>query len=201
MNVLELRDRDPKRFEEEYYKWHEYALDYEWWEYLYDNFKADCMTMGVHVDSITFSGFHSQGDGAAFTGRVYVHDWMEAQGHDKTHLAAYIAAKDDGSYVTLDIIGRGNCMHASYAGWENGVGPSGIFAELDDQTWDGLVNDQLCDLNVESEVLSFCEDLAHTLYRKLRDEYEHLTSKSMFIEHCECNEVTFEESEEVLQID
>jgi hypothetical protein len=193
MNILELRDRDPKRFEEEYYKWYEYAPDYEWWEYIFDNFKKDCMTMGVYVDNITFSGFHSQRDGASFAGRMYICDWMEAKGYDKTHLAAYIASKDDGSYVTLDIIGTGNSMRASYGGWENGVGPSGIFAELDDQTWDGLVNDQISDLSIEDEVLSFCEDLAHKLYRDLELEYEHLTSKSMFIEHCECNEVEFED--------
>jgi hypothetical protein len=198
MNILELRDRDPKRFEEEYYKWTEYALDYEWWDYLYDNFKADCMPMGVYVDNITFSGFHSQGDGVSFAGRMYIFEWMEQRGFDKTHLAAYIAAKDDASYVSLTI-GRGNNMRSNYEGWENGVGPSGIFAELDDQTWDTLVNDQLGDLSVEDEVLSFCEDLAAKLYRKLELEYEHLTSKSMFIEMCECNEVTFEENEDALQ--
>lgn len=198
MNILELRDRYPKRFEYEYEKWRYSGIGFDWYDHLYDDFKADCMAMGVYVDRIQFSGFYSQGDGVAFTGRMYIFEWMEQRGFDKTHLAAYIATKDEGSYVRLEI-GRGNNMRSNYEGWENGVGPSGIFAELDDQTWDRLVNDQLDDLNVEDEVLSFCEDLAAKLYRKLELEYEHLTSKSMFIEMCECNEVTFEENEDELQ--
>jgi hypothetical protein len=92
-------------------------------------------------------------------------------------------------------------MRANYEGWHNNVGPSGIFAELDDQTWDGLVNDQLSDLSVEAEVLSFCENLAAKLYDDLELEYEHLTSEESFIESCECNEVTFEETEDALQTD
>jgi hypothetical protein len=200
MNVIELRDRDPKRFEEEYYKWHEYALDYEWWDYLYSNFKADCNAVGVVVYDIQFNLGYSQSDYAAFTGRAYVHDWMEAQGHDKTHLAAYLACWNDGSYVRLET-GRGGSMRANLEECVNQTAPSGVFAGLDQEAWVDLVDEQIGWLNVESEVLSFCEDLAHTLYRKLRDEYEHLTSKSMFIEHCECNEVTFEETEDALQTD
>lgn len=198
MNILELRDRDPKRFEEEYYKWHEYALDYEWWDYLYSDFKADCVELGVHVDDIQFSLGYSQSDYVAFSGRAYVHDWMEAQGHDKTHLAAHLACWDDGSYVRLET-SRGGSMRASLEECANQTAPSGVFAGLDQEAWVDLVDEQIGWLNVESEVLSFCEDLAHTLYRKLRYEYEHLTSQSMFIEHCECNEVTFEETEDALQ--
>lgn len=194
MNVLELRDRDPKRFEKEYYKWHEYALDYEWWDYLYSDFKAECVEIGVHVDDIQFSLGYSQSDYAAFTGRAYVHDWMEAQGHDKTHLAAYLACWNDGSYVRLET-GRGGSMRANLEECAIQTAPSGVFAGLDQEAWEELVYAQLSDLSVEDEVLSFCEDLAAKLYRKLRDEYEHLTSKESFVESCECNEVTFEENE------
>jgi len=194
MNILELRDRDPKRFEEEYYKWAEYTLDYEWWENLYEDFTTDCAALGVRVDDITFNGFHSQGDGVAFVGRVYVYEWMEQKGHHITHPAAYLGCKDDGSYVRLET-GRNNNMRANMEEYANQTAPSGVFAGLDQEAWEELVDDQISDLSIEDEVLSFCEDLAHKLYRELETEYEHLTSKSMFIEHCECNEVTFEENE------
>ena len=191
MNVTELRERDPKRFKREYEKWQEHSPDYDWWDCTYENFIEDCGKLGVRVDSITFSGFYSQGDGAAFAGRVYVYEWMENKGYDVTHPAAYLACRDDGSYVSLTT-GRGNNMRASYTG-ESYTVASGIFAGLDDDTWCSLVIEQVESLNVEEEVLSFCEDLAQELYTNLRDEYEHLTSEAMFIEHCEANEITFEE--------
>lgn len=197
MNVTELREHDPKRFEKEYYKWCEHTPDYDWWDSIEENFIEDCATLGVRVDEITFSGFYSQGDGAAFRGRVYVYEWMEAKGHHITHPAAYLACRDDGSYVRLEK-GRGNNMRASAEVWANQTAPSGIFAGLDQEAWEELVDEQLGDLSIEDEVLSFCEDLAAKLYRDLRDEYEHLTSEEMFKEHCEANEVTFEENEDAI---
>jgi len=194
MQVTELKERDPERFEKEYYKWQEHTLDYEWWEDLYEGFGQDCAALGVHVDDITFSGFYSQGDGVAFTGRMYVYQWMEAKGHHITHPAAYLACREDGSYVRLET-GRGNNMRANIEEYANQTAPIGIFAGLEQEAWEELVDQQISDLSIEDEVLSFCEDLAHK-YRALRDEYEHLTSEEMFIEHCECNEVTFEENED-----
>jgi hypothetical protein len=197
MDVTELKERDPKRFEKEYYEWQEHAFDYEWWEYVYENFKADCNAAGVVVYDITFSGFHSQSDGAAFTGRAYVHEWMKLKGHDVTHPAAYLACRDDGSYVRLETGSRNN-MRANIEEWANQTAPSGIFAGLAQEAWEELVDAQIGALSIEDEVLSYCEGLADKLYRDLRNEYEHLTSEEMFIEHCECNEVTFEENEDAI---
>ncbi|CAB4123520.1 hypothetical protein UFOVP48_20 [uncultured Caudovirales phage] len=196
MNVYELQTSDPKRFEKEYHEWCQHFPDYDWWEDTEGNFTDRCAQQGVRVDNITFSGFWSQGDGAAFAGRVYVYEWMEQKGYDLTHPAAYLASKDDGSYVRLEI-GRGNNMRANYDGWVY-TEPSGVFIGLEFQAWESLVEEQLDDISIEAEVLSFCEDLAQELYTDLRDEYEHLTSEAMFIEHCVCNEITFEENEDAI---
>jgi len=197
MNVTELKERDPKRFKEEYWSWAEHILDYAWWENLYADFTDGCAALCVQVDDITFSGFHSQGDGAAFTGRVYVHKWMAHKGFDVTHPAAYLACKDDGSYVSLET-GRSNNMRANLNEYANQTAPSGIFANLEHEAWEELIDAQISDLSIEDEVLSFCEDLAHKLYGDLEAEYEYLTSEEMFIEHCEFNEVTFEENEDAI---
>jgi hypothetical protein len=194
MNVTELQTSDPKRFEKEYWAWTEHALAYEWWDCIEADFIESCGKVGVRVDSITFSGFYSQGDGAAFTGRMYVYEWMEQKKHHITHPAAYLGCKDDGSYVRLET-GRSNNMRANIEEYANQTAPSGIFAGLEQEAWEELVDEQISELSIEDEVLSFCEGLAQELYTNLRDEYEHLTSEAMFIEHCECNEVTFEENE------
>jgi len=160
MNVTELREHDPKRFEKEYYKWQEYTPDYDWWQHIETEFKANSGNSGVYVEDIVFSGFYSQGDGAAFRGRVYVYEWMEQKGHHITHPAAYLACRDDGSYVSLET-GRGNNMRSSIEEWANQTAPSGMFEGLEQEAWEELVDAQISDLNIEDEVLSFCNDLAN----------------------------------------
>jgi len=197
MDVTELKERDPKRFEKEYWAWTGHTLDYDWYEYVYENFKTDCNAVGVIVHDIQFSGFWSQGDGATFSGRVYVYEWMAHKGFDVTHPAVYIACRDDGSYVSLEK-GKFNNMRANLAEYTCETTPSGMFEGLEQEAWEELVGAQLSDLSIEDEVLSFCDDLAGKLYINLRDEYEHLTSEEMFIEHCEANEITFEENEDAI---
>jgi len=199
MNVNELRATDPKRFEKEYQAWTNYAVGYDWWEDLYADFRTDCLALGVRVDDIEFSGFHSQGDGAAFSGRIAVYEWMEGKGFNVTHPAAYIACKDDGSYVRLEIGSRNN-MRANLEEYAKQTAPSGIFAGLEQEAWEELVDEQISDLNIEDEVLNFCEGLANKLYKDLQVEYESLTSEEAFIDSCELNNVTFEESEDAISV-
>ncbi len=195
MDAKELKERDPKRFRDEYWKWTMYAADYDWWEYIQDDFKADCALKGVRVDDIVFSGFWSQGDGAAFAGKVYVYEWMEIMKLDEQYPIAYLACKSDGSYVTLRK-GSGYNMLSNLEEQLCYSEPEGLFEELDVDEWHELVNEQFDAMSVETEVLTYCEDLAKDLFKSLRDEYDSLTSEEAFIDSCECNEITFEEIED-----
>lgn len=42
------------------------ALDYEWWDSVYDYAKEAGAALGITVDNIEFSGFYSYGDGRRF---------------------------------------------------------------------------------------------------------------------------------------
>lgn len=44
------------------------ALDYEWWDSVYDDATTCAAILGIEIDKIYFSGFSSQGDGACFEG-------------------------------------------------------------------------------------------------------------------------------------
>lgn len=44
------------------------ALDYDWWEFVYEDAKTIGKGLGLNIENIYFSGFSSQGDGACFTG-------------------------------------------------------------------------------------------------------------------------------------
>lgn len=193
----ELLILDEKRFDKEHQRWYAYVLDYDWWEYTYDDFKATCATKGVSVSDMTFSGFWSQGDGAAFAGHVCIPTFMEQQGLDEKYPALYIAAKNDGSYVRVRFTRGNNMQCADYAMCGNQTEPAGVFDGLDQETWEALVDEQDGDANLEKDIMEFCEDLAHDLYTALEAEHDHLTSKESFLESCECNEITFEiETEE-----
>jgi len=44
------------------------ALDYEWWDSVYEDAITCAALLGIEIDKIYFSGFSSQGDGACFEG-------------------------------------------------------------------------------------------------------------------------------------
>ena len=199
LTAQELRERDPKRFELEYYKWFEYACDYKWWDYIEDHFKATVAEAGVTVRGIEFSLAHSQGDYAMFTGTIQVHEWMDAnkQG-DQTYAEKYpalrLAAEDYGDYAKVEQgYRRRNTSRVNLEG--NLIGntfPDGIFANLDPDAWDALVEEQYFSSGLEEAMQGYVDDLCNGLYSDLREEYEGMTSEDAFIESCECNEITFE---------
>lgn len=70
----ELDDRAQERARDWF---REGALDYDWWEFIYENAVTCGKILGIEIDTQTknnrptiyFSGFSSQGDGACFEGR------------------------------------------------------------------------------------------------------------------------------------
>ena len=192
VTASELLILDESRFDKEYYKWQAYCLDYEWWDYIYDDFKETCEACSIRVDDISFSGFHSQGDGAGFAGRIDLTALMEREGLDVKYPALYIGVKNDGSYFMVHNHRSGGLRGGEYEMYAGQTGPDGIFSELDQQAWEELIEEQEAGAELEERALAFARRLAAALYTKLSEEYDYLTSKESFIESCECNEITFE---------
>lgn len=194
----ELSLQDPRRFREEYLKWAEYALDYDWWDYIEGRLKEQLEPAGVRVDAMPFRLSYSQGDYATFEGYIRVHMWMDVtKDGDQTYAEKYpalrLAMEDYGDYASVTTYNRdcgarvnldGGCVGNTYA--------AGIFAGLEPEAWDELVSDQFDSAGLEQALQDYVDDISRQLYRDLRDEYEHLTSEESFIESCECNEITFE---------
>ena len=200
LSALELKARDPKRFACEYVKWRECATNYNWWDCSYDDFKTKCEELLIRVDDVTFSGFGSQGDGAAFAGRVDLTAFMERSGLDVEYPALYIGVKNDGSYIRVAFNGN-NMRCAAYEVYANQTEPAGIFSELDQETWEELMDAQDSDAKLEQPALEECRSLARDLYRALENEYTYLTSEEAFLESCEANEITFELEVELEGVD
>jgi len=181
------------RFEEEYSKWVEYAMDWDWWESFYEGFKEDMSAEGITVSRINFNISYSQGDYASFEGHIEISDFME---HGEYHLkypALHAAAKDYGDWAVVSNTYRHGlsrvCWDANVLG---STRPSGIFTGLANESWDELITEQFYEAGLEFEMQAYVDDKCKELYRTLRAEYEHLTSEESFIDHCECNEVMFE---------
>jgi len=198
LSAEDLQSSDPKRFQKECSKWTEYALDYDWGDCTEEMFKEAMATKGVYVSRIHFSVSYSQGDYASFEGRINVAEWMAAtmdgdQTYAEKYPALYLSVGDYGEYASVSNSSRGSWPVVNFDG--NCAGntvPAGIFAGLDEEDWDDLVHHQYCEAQLEDAMQNFVQSECRDLYRKLRDEYEHLTSEESFIESCECNDITFE---------
>jgi hypothetical protein len=193
----ELQNLHPKRFQEEYSKWCEYALDYDWWDYVVECFTADVRPFGVTIGphDVHFSVSHCQSDYAAFTGRIDVADFMREKGWDETYPALYLAVSDCGDYATVSEMRSYGRVHYDGACIGNTY-PSGVFQHLEQGAWDELVEEQYYAAGLEDELQSYVDDACRDLYQRLRDEGDHLLSEESFIESCECNDITFEIEEE-----
>lgn len=208
VTAQELLILDERLFYEEYYKWHEYCPDYEWWDYIEENLKETLAHKGIWVDNMDFRLSYSQGDYATFEGSIDVGTWMQ------THMdrdvpyadkfpALFIAIQNYGARAGVNVRNRSCrgsvCFDACLAG---NTEPDGIFEGLDQEGWDELIADQLASAGLEEAMQDDVEAISRQLYNDLQSEYEHLTSKESFIESCECNEITFdietEEEEEEL---
>jgi hypothetical protein len=118
---------------------------------------------------------------------------MAHKGYDVTYPALYLAVKDYCEFADVECTGRGGNARVNFDGYVVGnTPPTGLFAGLEREAWDELVEEQFSAAGLEDEMQSDVDAECQELYTDLRDEYEHLTSEESFIESCECNDVTFE---------
>lgn len=193
MNVHELKERDPKRYQKEYECWAYGACDHEWWSDVYENFQSEVILSGLIVNDIRFSGFWSQGDGAGFTGSVNLHKWMQHHGCEVDYPALYMAYEQDDTKAMIDLSNRGYSQTVDFGEVQFSL-PKGIFAGLDEDAWHDLVHEQERHFIADEKITDYVKDMSHKLYRDLEAEYTHLTSEESFIDFCECNDEVFKEN-------
>ena len=183
----------------------ESCLDYEWYDFVYEDFQRICGILGVTLATtpvrlyggdtrdkpqVFFTGFHSQGDGASFSGS-YSHAKGAAQGirahaprDDELHrIADALQAIQRRNFwqIHSTIRQRGRYCH-EYT--------MTIEVERDSPTWQPPTD------NAEDAVTEAMRDLARWLYRQLRAEYEHMTSDEAIDEIIAANSWSFTASGE-----
>jgi hypothetical protein len=186
VTAKELQTLDPKRFDKAYYRWSEYAVGYDWWEFVEENFVSYMKAFGVAVTCIYFDSYPWH---AKFDGRVDVKEWMQRLTLDEKYPALALAVEQDGSYVVV-CHGRFGNTFDLYEHVAN-TSPLGVFKHLEESAWEELLEAQLAEANIETAIETQCQEACRKLAQDLESEYEYLTSVGAFIESCECNDVTF----------
>jgi len=79
------------------------------------------------------------------------------------------------------------------------VPPIGVFSEMPEQDWEDMLQEMLMQLDPDTALRDYLTDLCSDLASQLEEAYEDETSEERFIDHCEANEVTFEEDEDEIQ--
>ncbi len=176
------------------------GLDYEWWEFAYDDFERICDVIGIELRTtsvrlygggtrrkpcIWFSGFWSQGDGACFEG-----DYSYAKGAVAA-IRAY-APKDAELHRIADALAevqRRNFYQLSARAAHRGRYYHEYCMEVGVTRDSPVVQNMTPD--AEDAVTEALRDLARWLYARLEEEYEHLTSDEAVDEVIAMNEYSF----------
>ena len=179
------------------------APEGSWWDFTYYQSKEDGEPLGFGIREINFSGFYSQGDGACWTGYVDVVRWLELNKADDPNAHILVAlieeewvddrleiTRNSYQYEHSNTMNHGGLRDAAPDGDE--VFSSGIFAganvlNLFQAMGAGFI-DSVC-----VEILQAARDYADEIYKRLRDEYEHLCSEEVIAETCDANEYLFDE--------
>ena len=178
----------------------ENCLDYEWYDCVYEDFETICGLLGVTLRTgpahlyrrgardkpqVWFTGFHSQGDGASFSGH-----YSHAQGATKAIRAH--APKDEELHRIADALQA--AQRRNFWQLRASIGQRGrycheytmtIEVERESPTWQPPTDD------AENTVTEAMRDLARWLYRQLRAEYEGLTSDEAIDEIIAANSWSF----------
>ncbi len=178
----------------------ESCLDYEWYDFVYEDFQTICGIFGVTLATspvrlfgggtrdkphLYWSGFWSQGDGASFEGS-YAH----AKGAARA-IRAHAPKDDELHHIAdaLQAVQRRNIWQLHSTIRQRGrychEHTMAIEVERDSPTWQPPTDD------AEDAVTEAMRDLARWLYRQLRAEYEHLTSDAAIDETLAANEWSF----------
>lgn len=176
------------------------GFDYEWWDFVYDDFERICTILGVELHtrpvrlcgggtrrkpSIWFSGFWSQGDGACFEG-----DYSYAK-HSSAAIRAYAPTDEELHRIAdaLAEIQRRNFFQLRACATHRGRYYHEYCMEISVER-DSPVYQEMT-ATAEDDVTEALRDLARWLYRQLEEEFDGLNSDEAVDEAIAANEYSF----------
>lgn len=152
-------------------------VDYEWFEYTLEEMRKDLENLGFNKVVINFSGFHSQGDGASFTGNFDI----PASKKEKSKRISLF--KSECGIKVFSDLGEELMEHVfSKEDKDLGVSVERISHHYSHENTIDSDNDF---------VKSWSKRYSREIYRALENEYNHLTSDEAVVETIEANDYEF----------
>ena len=176
----------------------------DWYEEIYARAKEDGPARGFNIDEIQYCGFHSQGDGASWTGHVDLADFIEYHNDpDAKDFAQYVVLreliKDGWCEENVNVNRQGYYYNHSGTMRTQGINDSISYAEdnsvMDRGILEGANVKELANSidtdhlfnDLDGWVLSRARAYADGIYKQLKEEYEAYTSEEYFIDLCDIN--------------
>ena len=168
MKYEELKTKHPKLVKDVLSEYRNVNVDCEWYEFIIENFTTEAEKIGFDIDpdNVSFSGFWNQGDGASFTGTVDMLDFLKS----KKLLSKYSKAVNAMRNNKVDEL-------VSIARTSNLYFHSNTCTTDDIQVYDYITpatEDELEEIHslIEDKRVELCD----SLFKKLEELYEYLTS-------------------------
>jgi hypothetical protein len=170
----------------------------DWYECVYARFKDDGLAKGFDLDDIQFSGFSSQGDGASWTGRVYLMPFIEHfVTHEHPEFSRYTVLLEllRNDWVDTRMGVQRRSFHYNHSGTmsyegircyaslgeDNGdVIQHGILQGAPVYELDQAIDSERLVCELEEFAISRAKEYADEIYNALREEYEGYTSEENF---------------------
>jgi len=164
-------------------------VEYEWYDYSFDDYKAIAKILGINIDKIYFSGFCSQGDGLCFEGSFqYAKGW-------KRELTTYAGeVTENKNNKEIHALGQQlqELQRQAFYGVYGTVKQRGHYQHSGCTSF-SLDHDEYREFDDEDFKQAYRE-LMDTFYHMLRKEYEYLTCDEAVIETIKCNDYNFDEN-------
>jgi len=200
--------------------WESEGLD-DWAVDITDYAKEEFNDIGVYIEEVHWSGFHSQGDGAGLTGQInlsefvdayvlnpqYIHDWSDKQMSDMTILGELVRNGFIDDRVRFGT--RGFRGHRTYLDDLQDYIQSDYIRQHTDVLDQGVlagasVNDLMAAVDVEGamdllhkKAQDKLHDIAYGVYKRLEEAFDYITSEEHFVEIADINGWMFTEKGQI----
>ncbi len=158
------------------------ALDYEWWDSIYEDATRMGELMGLDIKKIYFSGFSSQGDGACFEGSWYASNVKpgevkkEAPVDKELHRIAQEFERLAAYGLSFTVKQSGHYMHKYCTSFDISV---------PDEIEDTKVNE------LEEALKENARDYMEWIYRTLEKEHDWMLEDAQIEDSIRANEYEF----------
>lgn len=176
----------------------------DWHDEIIQRAKEEGPERGFHIDNVQFSGFHSQGDGASWTGHI---DFVEFITYhikpDAKDLAQYTVLAElikDGWCESKVVVSR-SAYYYNHSGTmrsdgiddrlyyadENSVVDKGILEGANVQELAKSIDYEELLIELDNWALHKAQKYADEIFAQLREEYDSYTSEEYFKDLCDIN--------------